>query len=158
MVVLIIAIYGLAFPRGIAEQQLLSQARAVAGNAAVNAIRELDNNVHASEIGNHCGNYCYRCFVRRSVQRFHGIARFPEHHLGCASTLVTLKTTYLASFDLVRFSLGIGFAPFSIVVNRRRFARAPKASSFSSYLLMPLCLMKSLIWYSAWSRLQCFSL
>ena len=51
LVLLLVAIYGLAFPRSAAEQQLLKQVHLVAGSAAVNAIQSLVNNVHQTKNG-----------------------------------------------------------------------------------------------------------
>ncbi len=51
VIVLIIAIYGLAFTRNTAEQKLLDQVQTVAGYAAVNTIKGLMENVHQTKTG-----------------------------------------------------------------------------------------------------------
>ncbi len=51
VVVLVIAIYGLAFSRGAAEQQLLGQAHELFGRAGVDAIQALTGNLHQPKFG-----------------------------------------------------------------------------------------------------------
>ena len=51
VVVLVIAIYGLAFNRSVAEERLLSQAQNIFGPAGVNAIKALTDNLHQAQYG-----------------------------------------------------------------------------------------------------------
>src|SRR5580658_7376021 len=51
VVVLVIAIYGVAFSRTEAEQQLLTQAQQILGATGANAIKALTDNLHETRYG-----------------------------------------------------------------------------------------------------------